>query len=110
MSQSYSRPKKIRIVVHKLTDHPERGVCHMHTEGQEYEFDFERCPSGFCAAAFHALWPNLRVVELGGRHPWDREPGVTYAACPDPNKPVVFKIIAEDKDEARAEGRSETQA
>jgi len=38
------------------------------------------------------MWPQLRTVELGGRHPWDVEPGVTYVGCPDPHKPVVFKI------------------
>jgi len=40
------------------------------------------------------MWPQLRTVELGGRHPWDAEPGVTYVGCPDPHKPVVFKIEA----------------
>ena len=97
----HNKPKKISIIVDKLTKHPERGVCHMHTEGQKFEFDFERCPSDFCAAAFHSLWPHLRVVELGGRHPWDREAGVTYVSCPDPNKQVVFKIVAEDPEGER---------
>lgn len=95
ISYKFNQPKKIRIIVHKLTEHPERGVCHCHTVGQEFTFDFERCPSDFCAAAFHSLWPQLRTIELGGRHPWDAEEGVTYVGCPDPNKPVVFKIIAE---------------
>ncbi|MHB8947161.1 MAG: TIGR04076 family protein [Bacillota bacterium] len=92
---SYSRPKRVRIIVEKVPVSPQTGACHMHTEGQEYPFDFERCPSEFCAAAFHTLWPHLRVVELGGRHPWDAEFGVTHVACPDPTKPVIFKIIAE---------------
>lgn len=92
---TYNQPKKVKIVVHRVTNHPELGPCHLHTEGQEFTFDFERCPGNFCAAAFHSLWPHLRVLELGGRHPWDRESGVTYVGCPDPNKPVVFKIIAE---------------
>jgi len=91
----YNQPKRVRIVVEKVTVNPETGPCHMHTVGQEFSFDFERCPSDFCAAAFHSLWPHLRVLELGGRHPWDAEPGVTRVACPDPTKPVVFKIIAE---------------
>ena len=96
MEHAFSKAKRIKIVVHKLTGHPEHGVCHMHTEGQEFTFDFERCPSDFCAAAFHSLWPHLRVVELGGRHPWDEKAGTTFVSCPDPNKPVVFKIVAED--------------
>ena len=48
----------------------------------------------FCAAAFHSLWPALRVIELGGRHPWDESVGVTKACCPDPEKPVTFRIEA----------------
>lgn len=91
----YNTPKKIKIVVEKVTKHSVSGVCHCHTEGQEYTFDFERCPGDFCAAAFNSLWPHLRVMELGGRHPWDKFEGVTRVGCPDPDKPVVFKIIAE---------------
>lgn len=91
----FNSPKKVKIIVHKVTEHTERGVCHCHTEGQEFSFDFERCPNEFCAAAFHSIWPHIRTLELGGRHPWDKEEGVSYAGCPDPNKPVVFKIIAE---------------
>ncbi|MHB0886304.1 MAG: TIGR04076 family protein [Bacillota bacterium] len=101
MPQAYNQPKKVKLIVHKTTVHPQRGACHMHTEGQQFEFDFERCPSEFCAAAFNSLWPHLRVLELGGRHPWDSEPGVTYVACPDPNKPVVFKIVAEEPPKPR---------
>ena len=48
----------------------------------------------FCASAFHSLWPALRVIELGGRHPWDESVGVTKACCPDPEKPVTFRIEA----------------
>ncbi|MGI9859847.1 TIGR04076 family protein [Moorella naiadis] len=97
INQQGPKPKPIKIVVERVACHPERGTCHCHQEGQEFTFDFERCPADFCAAAFHSLWPHLRVLELGGRHPWDAEEGVTFVACPDPNKPVVFKIIASEK-------------
>ena len=95
---SFQKPKKVKIVVEKCTQHPEDGhVCSCHKEGQEFTFDFERCPQNFCAAAFHSLWPALRVLELGGRHPWDKELGVTRVCCPDPVIPVVFRIEAEDE-------------
>lgn len=87
-------PKKVKIVVEHVP-HDEIGPCSCHTEGQVFEVDFERCPANFCAAAWHSLWPMLRTVELGGRHPWDKEEGVTRVCCPDPNKPVIFKIIAD---------------
>ena len=91
----YQKPKKVKIVVEKVPAEVDTGlVCNCHREGQEFCFDFERCPSDFCAAAFHTLWPMLRVLELGGRHPWDAVPGVTRVVCPDHKKPVMFRIEA----------------
>lgn len=89
----FNTPKQVKIIVEKVTKHPESGVCHFHKEGEEFTFDFEKCPANFCAAAFHSLWPHLRVIELGGRHPWDSVEGVTRVGCPDPLKPVIFKIV-----------------
>lgn len=91
---NYSTPKKVRIIVEKCPADSEGNRCHFLKEGQVFEFDFERCPMDFCAAAFHSLWPALRVIELGGRHPWDERVGVTKACCPDPEKPVTFRIEA----------------
>ena len=88
----FATPRKVRLTVVKVTDHAELGVCHAHKLGDTFTCDFERVPGDICAAAWNALWPHLRVLELGGRHPWDEQPGVTYVGCPDPNKPVVFKI------------------
>jgi len=88
----YNKPRRIKITVVKTTEHETFGVCHMHKVGDVYSCDFERCPPDICAAAWNSMWAQLRTVELGGRHPWDAEPGVTYVGCPDPNVPVVFKI------------------
>jgi uncharacterized repeat protein (TIGR04076 family) len=88
----FQKPRKIKIVVEKCPSDSEGRPCYCHEVGQEFEFDFERCPANFCAAAFHSLWPQLRVIELGGRHPWDREDGITRVACPDPEKPTIFRI------------------
>ncbi len=89
---SKNPPKKVKIIVEKVPAEPSGEVCSIHKEGEEFEFGFERCPTNFCAAAFHSLWPMLRVVELGGRHPWDATPGVTRVCCPDHAKPVTFRI------------------
>jgi uncharacterized repeat protein (TIGR04076 family) len=88
----YNTPRRVKLTVVKVTDHPQAGVCHCHKVGDTFSCDFERVPGDICAAAWNALWPHLRTVELGGRHPWDEQAGVTYAGCPDPFKPVVFKI------------------
>ncbi len=90
----YNKPKKVKIIVEKCPVSPEGQPCHCHEVGQEFEFDFERCPADFCAAAWHSLWPMLRVIELGGRHPWDAKEGIARVACPDPDKPTVFRIEA----------------
>ena len=115
----YNRPKKARIIVEKCPLDESGLPCDTHREGQVFEFDFERCPANFCAAAFHSLWPQLRVLELGGRHPWDKHslwpqlrvlelggrhpwdktPGVTRVACPDPGKPTIFRIEVYDPEE-----------
>lgn len=92
----YREPRRIRITVHRVTEHPEAGVCHCHRTGDTFTCAFERCPGDICAAAWHAMWPHLRTLEMGGRHPWDRQDGVTYVGCPDPDKPVVFRIEADD--------------
>ncbi len=94
----YQRPKKLKIVVEKVPAESNGEVCHCHVVGQEFHFDFERCPPDICAAAFHSLWPMLRVVELGGRHPWDAKPGITRVCCPDPEKPVTFRIEAVEEE------------
>ena len=89
----YKHPKKVNIIV----EHCPPGIhdgnpCHCLKAGEVFEFDFERCPQNFCAAAFHSLWPTLRVLEMGGRHPWDHEEGVSYSNCPDPDRAVLFRL------------------
>jgi uncharacterized repeat protein (TIGR04076 family) len=89
----YKKPKPVKIVVESTP--PGRGngkPCHCLKEGDEFIFDFERCPQNFCASAFHSLWPSLRVLELGGHHPWDTQEGITRVVCPDPERPVILRL------------------
>ena len=89
----YKTPRKVKIVVEKTPAGSDNGnSCECLSVGDEFVFDFERCPANFCASAFHSLWPALRVLELGGRHPWDEVDGVTYACCPDAARPVTFRL------------------
>ncbi len=85
-------PKKVTVEVVRVGKAADGTICRCHKVGQVFKFPFERCPQDFCAAAFHSIWPHIRVLELGGSHPWDKEENVTYSACPDPDCPVVFKI------------------
>ena len=92
----YKHPKKVNIIVESCSPGIHDGVpCHCLKEGEVFEFDFERCPQNFCAPAFHSLWPTLRVLELGGRHPWDSVEGVSYSCCPDPDRVVKFRLEVE---------------
>lgn len=94
-------PRKVTVEVVKVAAEPSGETCSCFTEGQVFTFDFERCPQDFCAAAFHSIWPMIRVVELRGRHPWDAEEGITFACCPDHAKPVTFKITAVEPSEEK---------
>ncbi len=89
----HKNPKHVKIVVADtpMGKNGQQPCEHLHV-GDEFTFDFERCPSDFCAAAFHSLWPSLRVLEMGGRHPWDSTEGVTTVCCPDANRPVTFRL------------------
>lgn len=106
----FNTPRKMRVTITKTPADEHGRTCHMHKEGEVFEFDFERCPANICAAAWHSIWPMIRVVELGGRHPWDRQPGVTNACCPDPFKPVIFRIEALPDSPADSQADSQTKA
>jgi uncharacterized repeat protein (TIGR04076 family) len=90
----YSKPRKIKITVIEVSSPAGKGVCHCHKAGDIFEPEFERCPGNICAAAWNSIWPQIRVLELGGRHPWDKEEGVTTGCCPDAERPVTFLIEA----------------
>ena len=86
-------PKQVKIVVQSVPLGPKDGApCPFFKKGDEFSFAFEHCPANFCSSAFHSLFPTLRVLEMGGRHPWDDEPGVTYSCCPDAGRPVTFRL------------------
>lgn len=55
------------------------------------KFIYEGKLPDICPAAWHALYPYLRVLQFGGDFPWEEE-GEAYIACPDPKNPVVFKL------------------
>ena len=76
----------------EIVDILEEGECPAgHTIGEKFEYPEDR--GKICAAAFHALYPYIRVLESGGSYPWFEDEGNThYACCPDHKRPVVFKM------------------
>jgi uncharacterized repeat protein (TIGR04076 family) len=49
-------------------------------------------PGGICLSAYPALQPTIDVLKYGGAFPWDKDPDVSQAVCPDSANPVVFQL------------------
>jgi len=56
-------------------------------------FDYPRDRGKLCEGAMHSLTPFLWVLDSGGSYSWFENEGNSYTACcPDPKRPVVFKM------------------
>ncbi|MGD1119814.1 MAG: TIGR04076 family protein [Dehalococcoidales bacterium] len=49
-------------------------------------------PGGICLSAYQVMEPYCDVLKYGGTYPWQQDPDVTLAVCPDPGNPVVFQL------------------
>ncbi len=45
-----------------------------------------------CASAYNSIAPAIRVLSLGGEHPWDADKDTSYSMCPDSNVGLVFRL------------------
>ncbi|MDD4859962.1 MAG: TIGR04076 family protein [Dehalococcoidales bacterium] len=71
----------------------QKGTCAAgHKVGDTFTMGGEKTPAGVCPWAFYTLFPFATVLEFGGAFPWEKEPGMTTVACPDPGNPVVFEL------------------
>ena len=70
----------------------QKGKCvYGHKVGDEWTIQ-RVTPGGICLGAFNSFYPFSRVLTFGGGFPYEKNPGVTRVACPDPNNPVVFEL------------------
>jgi len=70
----------------------QKGTCTAeHKVGDEWVIG-EKTPEGLCFGAFNALLPYATVLMFDGSFPWETDPDVTTAACPDAENPVVFEL------------------
>jgi len=70
----------------------QKGTCALeHKVGEEWVIG-SKTPEGICLSAFNSLFPDVRVLMFGGALPWETNPDVTTAACPDAENPVVFEL------------------
>jgi uncharacterized repeat protein (TIGR04076 family) len=74
-----------------ITPTGEMGACDLFRDGQEFVVEDEM-PKGFCASAWASIYPNLRLLALGGNVPGYEEQGVAFSPCLDGLRPVIFKL------------------
>jgi uncharacterized repeat protein (TIGR04076 family) len=95
--------RKIRITVVKrfspseifaeipVTPVRSMDACELFSDGQEFIAEGEM-PKGFCASAWASIYPNIRLLALGGNVPGYEEEGVAFSPCIDGLRPVIFKM------------------
>jgi uncharacterized repeat protein (TIGR04076 family) len=62
-----------------------------HKVGDEWLWQ-DQTPSGLCWAAYNAIFPFAIVLKYGGTFPWQQDPDVITASCPDHEVVNVFEI------------------
>jgi uncharacterized repeat protein (TIGR04076 family) len=55
-------------------------------------FRSDREIGAVCPWAANVLLPLTASLRFGGNIPWEKEPGLARACCPDPDNSVVFEI------------------
>jgi len=66
--------------------------CHSgHKIGEEWLFQ-DRIPAGICWAAYNSIFPFAAVLKYGGSFPWQTDPDVVTACCPDGEVVNVFEL------------------
>jgi uncharacterized repeat protein (TIGR04076 family) len=66
--------------------------CHSGLKiGQEWKYDFAPPPS-MCPFAYNSIFPFALVMKTGGTFPWQQDPDVVIASCPDGEVVNTFEI------------------
>ena len=66
--------------------------CHSgHKVGDEWLFQYQT-PEGMCFLAYNSIFPFLTVLKFGGTFPWQQDPDVVTASCPDSEVVNVFEL------------------
>jgi uncharacterized repeat protein (TIGR04076 family) len=82
-------PKEYEVVITLLSN---KSPCHTgHKVGESWVFDY-RPPQGLCGFAYNSLFPFAVVMKTGGTFPWQTDPDVVTACCPDAEVVNTFEI------------------
>jgi uncharacterized repeat protein (TIGR04076 family) len=66
--------------------------CHIgHQVGDEWVFDY-MTPGGICSLAYNAIYPIALALQFGATFPWQDDPDVIQASCPDAEVNNVFEL------------------
>jgi uncharacterized repeat protein (TIGR04076 family) len=66
--------------------------CHIgHQVGDEWVFDY-MTPGGMCSLAYNAIYPIALALQFGATFPWQDDPDVIQASCPDVEVNNVFEL------------------
>lgn len=69
-----------------------QSPCHIgHKIGDEWVFDY-MTPGGMCSLAYNAIYPFALTLQFGGTFPWQDDPDVYEAACPDGQVNNIFQL------------------
>jgi len=69
-----------------------QNPCHSgHQIGDEWVFNY-MTPPGMCSLAFNAIYPVAMVLQFGGMFPWQDDPDVVQASCPDGEVNNIFEL------------------
>jgi len=69
------------------------AYCEKLQEGQEFIVDESGVmPAGFCAWAWHDIYPEVTGLRFGSNFPWIKKEGLIYSCCSDGARPVFFRI------------------
>ena len=68
-----------------------KGHCnHGHKLGDVLDVDCNNA-GGMCGFFYHSIFPQLNVMEFGGKYPWAPD-GELILECPDRANAVVVKL------------------
>ena len=82
----------------EITKILEEGKCPVgHKVGDIFKYPEDL--GKLCPAAYHSIYPYIRILEAGGGYPWFDTPNSQQACCPDYLRPVVIKITRKEVSE-----------
>lgn len=68
------------------------GKCsYGHKVGDSFEFT-QFTPARLCQFAYDSMRSAVAALLYNGQFPWTNNSDVSFWACPDPERPVIFEL------------------